>query len=307
VNPDPYTSADQKALDKLDYSSIEMQTVTLSMPKSNGSISTIELLRPTAWLETQGIAAIGKSTYLHLSEMDLEGFATVTDLAHFRVSKSNTASEEEWASGLVTGVFKHIANSVYQLKYSNGDSLGATATHPLYSLDRQQFIPTEDIKVGEHLLSKSGIITVVSKTYDPTPQEVYNLEVGQWHNFLVGVGGVVVHNGCFQPTKIKDVTKSGSPVSTKLSQAMDNAVDDIVAGNGVPRTVPNSDPPVQTIYQGHEAPKWAGSREYEVISGNNNLRILEQDIILTNGTTITRYGYSFDHYTSGIFPFKPNP
>jgi hypothetical protein len=71
------------------------------------------------------------------------------------------------------------------------------STHPLYSLDRQQFIPTEDIKVGEHLLSKSGIITVVSKTYDPTPQEVYNLEVGQWHNFLVGISGVVVHNtGC---------------------------------------------------------------------------------------------------------------
>jgi death-on-curing family protein len=81
------------------------------------------------------------------------------------------------------------------LRYDNGDSLGATGTHPLYSLDRQQFIPTEDIKVGERLLSKSGIITVVSKRYDATPQAVYNLEVGQWHNFLVGKSGVVVHNG----------------------------------------------------------------------------------------------------------------
>jgi hypothetical protein len=81
-----------------------------------------------------------------------------------------------------------------QQLYDNGDTLGVTDTHPLYSLDRQQFIPTEDIKVGEHLLSKSGVITVVSKTFDPTPQEVYNLEVGQWHNFLVGVSGVVVHN-----------------------------------------------------------------------------------------------------------------
>jgi hypothetical protein len=209
VNPDPYTSADQKALDKLDYSSIEMQKVTLLLKKSpsgdlgvaNGTVSEIQLLRPTAWLETQGIAAVGKSTYLHLPEMGLDGFATVTDLAHFRVTKSDTASEDEWSSGLVTGVFKHIANSVYHLRYSNGDSLGVTGTHPLYSLDRQQFIPTEDIKVGEHLLSKSGIITVVSKTYDPTPQAVYNLEVGQWHNFLVGVSGVVVHNtGCFSVT-----------------------------------------------------------------------------------------------------------
>jgi hypothetical protein len=35
------------------------------------------------------------------------------------------------------------------------------------------------------------------KVYDPTPQEVYNLEVGQWHNFLVGKSSVVAHNtGC---------------------------------------------------------------------------------------------------------------
>jgi hypothetical protein len=82
---------------------------------------------------------------------------------------------------------------------TNGDSLGVTVTHPLYSLDRQCFIPVEDINIGEKLLSKSGIITVVSKAYDPTPQEVYNLEVGQWHNFLVGVSGVVVHNSYLHP------------------------------------------------------------------------------------------------------------
>jgi hypothetical protein len=58
------------------------------MPKANGTVSEIQLLRPTAWLEAQGIAAIGKSTYLHLSEMGLEGYATVTDLAHFRVTKN---------------------------------------------------------------------------------------------------------------------------------------------------------------------------------------------------------------------------
>jgi hypothetical protein len=206
VNPDPYTSADQKALDKLDYSSIETQTVTLLMKKSpsgdlgagNGSVSEIQLLRPTTWLEHHGIAQKGKSTYLHLPEMGLEGFATVTNLAHFRVTKSDTASEDEaWSGGLVTGVFKHIANGVYHLRYSNGDTLGVTGTHPLYSLDRQGFVPVEDIKEGEHLLSKAGIITVVAKTYDPTPQAVYNLEVGQWHNFLVGQSAVVVHNtGC---------------------------------------------------------------------------------------------------------------
>jgi hypothetical protein len=178
------------------------------MPKANGSVSEIHLLRPTAWLQQNGIAEKGKSLYLKLPEMGLDGYATVTDLAHYRVTKSDTATEgeeqkdadgkelgETWGAGMVTGTFKHIANSVYLLRYDNGDSLGVTGTHPLYSLDRQCFVPTEDIKVGEHLLTKSGTITIVSKTLDITPQEVYNLEVGQWHNFLVGVSGVVVHNG----------------------------------------------------------------------------------------------------------------
>ena len=128
--------------------------------------------------------------------MGLEGFATVADLAHFRVTKSDTASDDEdWTSGMVTGVFRHIANSVYLLRYDNGDSLGVTGTHPLYSLDRQQFTPVSELRIGEKLLSKSGTVTLTEKTFDPTPQEVYNLEVGQWHNFLVGSSGVVVHNG----------------------------------------------------------------------------------------------------------------
>ena len=224
INLDPYTSADQKALDKLDYSSIETQIVTLSMPKANGSISEIQLLRPTTWLEQNGIAALGKSTYLHLPEMGLEGFATVADLAHFRVTKSDTATEEnsfpfgegrdgDWTSGMVTGVFRHVANSVYHLRYDNGDSLGVTGTHPLYSLDRQQFIPVTELRIGEKLLSKSGAVTLTKKIYDPTEQEVYNLEVGQWHNFLVGRSGVVAHNnylGCLTSQSIEGVeTLSG--------------------------------------------------------------------------------------------------
>ena len=143
--------------------------------------------------------------------MGLEGFATVADLAHFRVTKSDTATEEnsfpfgegrdgDWTSGMVTGVFRHVANSVYHLRYDNGDSLGVTGTHPLYSLDRQQFIPVTELRIGEKLLSKSGAVTLTKKIYDPTAQEVYNLEVGQWHNFLVGRSGVVVHNtGCSHP------------------------------------------------------------------------------------------------------------
>jgi hypothetical protein len=39
---------------------------------------------------------------------------------------------------------------------------------------------------------------------------VYNLEVGQWHNFLVGVSGVVAHNNCIDDVllpKLKDIGK----------------------------------------------------------------------------------------------------
>ncbi|MFZ4545587.1 MAG: hypothetical protein ACOYOA_16165, partial [Saprospiraceae bacterium] len=128
INPDPYTSAGQKELDKMGDNFVDARIVTLSMPKADGSISEIKLLRPKAWLEVKGISEIGSNTYLHLAELGLDGYATVVDIAHYRATKNNTSPDDEWAGGLVTGVFRHVTSSIFKLQFSNGDSIEVTGT-----------------------------------------------------------------------------------------------------------------------------------------------------------------------------------
>jgi hypothetical protein len=84
---------------------------------------------------------------------------------------------------------------------SDNTTLGVTAEHPIYSLDRQGFVLASDLREGERLLSKTGITKLVTKVIEQQSQPVYNLEIRQWHNFLVGSSGVVVHNACFENLK----------------------------------------------------------------------------------------------------------
>jgi hypothetical protein len=55
-----------------------------------------------------------------------------------------------------------------------------------------------DLREGERLLTQKGSIKLLSKAIERQPQPVYNLEIRQWHNFLVGSSGIVVHNNCFE-------------------------------------------------------------------------------------------------------------
>jgi hypothetical protein len=77
---------------------------------------------------------------------------------------------------------------------SDNSTLGVTAEHPIYSIDRQGFVLASDLREGERLLTKTGITKLVTKVIEQQAQPVYNLEIRQWHNFLVGSSGVVVHN-----------------------------------------------------------------------------------------------------------------
>jgi hypothetical protein len=82
---------------------------------------------------------------------------------------------------------------------SDNSTLGVTAEHPIYSLDRQGFVLAADLREGERLLTKTGSLNILSKEIEQQSQPVYNLEIRQWHNFLVGSSGVVVHNNYADP------------------------------------------------------------------------------------------------------------
>jgi len=86
------------------------------------------------------------------------------------------------------------------------------------------WIPAGELKVGEKVLTRSGEATVTGTEKKGGAELVYNLEVKDLHNFLVGDEGIVVHNSC-----LKVIAKKGD--GTKLwnkIKAATGEVDDIV-------------------------------------------------------------------------------
>jgi hypothetical protein len=72
--------------------------------------------------------------------------------------------------------------------------------------------------VGEEVLALEGNTRLRSKVHEHTVQPVYNLEVKDLHNFLVGDIGVMVHNGCWS----SKLQKYGSGAVAKYQKAIDH-------------------------------------------------------------------------------------
>jgi hypothetical protein len=78
-------------------------------------------------------------------------------------------------------------------------AVGATANHPFWSEDRQNWVSAGNLVSGERLRTVNGTALVQSITPRFTPQSVYNIEVSVDHTYLVTECGILVHNasgGC---------------------------------------------------------------------------------------------------------------
>ena len=222
------TSSDNEKCDATAGNFNEWFAVSLNIHNFDGNSTKVQLLRPQWWLDANRIKKANDVVFLSLPEMGLEGYATLTDLAHYRKSKNldGETDSDIWALGTVIGIFEHTVDASHKLILSNGDTLGVTAPHPFYSLDRQCFVAAAELRVQEKILAQSGFVFVISNTIVEKPQQVYNLEVRQWHNFLVGKSGVVVHNS------YENVKKAVHGLSTKYSELLENVDDKIFEFTG---------------------------------------------------------------------------
>ena len=74
--------------------------------------------------------------------------------------------------------------------------LRGTGAHPLYSLDRADWVRVRDLRIGERLQTAEGAVSVEALEKVRGLHRVYNLEVEGDHEYLVGEAGVRAHNTC---------------------------------------------------------------------------------------------------------------
>jgi len=150
----------------------------------------IDLLRPVAWLEAND-ADPGHLVWLSVPEMGVNDWMTV-----FAVDPCPAEAAGPIA-GLVTGTFETERAAIVSLYIESLDEpIGVTAAHPLYSLDRNDWIAAGRLVPAEQVLTADGSVTIGWTTPRPVPQAVYNLEVQGTHTYCVSIDGIWVHNSC---------------------------------------------------------------------------------------------------------------
>ncbi|MCB9022934.1 MAG: hypothetical protein H6542_00015, partial [Lentimicrobiaceae bacterium] len=158
----------------------------------------IRLIRPGNWLDSIGISTIGDQMWLTMPEQGINGQAKVTELKPFRWSEPPIEENKQDRYDLcqVTGIFTHTSNNVWELIFDNADTVRCTFSHPIFSVDINDWRAAGELEPGERVLSKAGNAALTSKKMLPGRFTVYNLEVAELHNFLVGKSGIAVHNSC---------------------------------------------------------------------------------------------------------------
>ncbi|WP_414707197.1 AHH domain-containing protein [Rhodopirellula sp. UBA1907] len=96
---------------------------------------------------------------------------------------------------LVTGRFvTRGATNLVEATFSDGTILNGTSIHPVWSLDRLEWVPLGELEIDEQVHSNDGPLQLVSSVFHHQPTDVYNIEVDCEHVYQVGNAGILVHN-----------------------------------------------------------------------------------------------------------------
>ncbi len=162
-------------------------TLALTLTKADGTPVRAEFLRPRAWVDRLGIR-VGEALPIAVSELDVDCEAVVTAIG--------PCPEIAQGEGrVVTGRFvTRSAGNVVLLSLANGTEIRATDVHPVWSVDREEWVPAGELEPGELVDTLAGPVPVHSVDRLESPLDVYNIEVHGEHVFRVTADGVLVHN-----------------------------------------------------------------------------------------------------------------
>jgi hypothetical protein len=166
----------------------------LRAPKEDGTWAEVVLLRPEWWLEEQAelndkdTLEVGDVVEISVPECGIEGKAEVLALGPCPQIAPGPGR-------VVTGTFKHSSAHILDVYVEGLDQpIGATANHPFWSEDRQEFVRSDELTTSELLRTVHGTARVVRTVARRIPEPVYNIEVLTTHTYHVGSLGVLVHN-----------------------------------------------------------------------------------------------------------------
>ncbi len=218
---DPYTSDQQRSRDQYTIDDEHIHEVVFE--EVNGT-SICKLALHDDWIHQHNYI-VDVIVNMNLPEQGISGPFRITSIKHIIPQKKPVDEDEsdvypmqsngEWEYRPVTGLFIPHSDQVHTITFDNNETLGVTAPHPIFSTTHNDWRLASELVVGEKVLTYHGEATVTSTEKKGGSETVYNLEVKDLHNFLVGDLGIVVHNACISggkklcpPPKSKNLVSS---------------------------------------------------------------------------------------------------
>jgi len=159
---------------------------------------------------TQGISKVKSKLGCFIAGTSVATLGGVAAIESLRVG--DKVATRNATTGLVEyqpvkHVYVYSSDELTQLTLDNGETIVATPNHPFY-VQNKGYINAEYLRAGDILVTVNGDKVVVEKIAHEileSPVFVYNLEVGDNHNYFVGdEEGILVHNICkYQRNYIK--------------------------------------------------------------------------------------------------------
>jgi hypothetical protein len=181
--------------------------VSITVERSDGGIVEAEIIGPRSWILRNGICA-GRMLPFNLPELEVSGIALVT-----AIDVCPPIADAE--GSVVTARFVtrevHVVASVDVLGADGTvETITGTTIHPVWSVDRQEWVPLAELAQGERLrcdtesfglgfsssLPPKASGLVLSVSLSRVSQPVYNIDVHGEHAYQVGELGLVAHNTC---------------------------------------------------------------------------------------------------------------
>jgi filamentous hemagglutinin len=180
-------------IDTTDVTPALWRTLDMEMPKPDGSIAKLSVARPLWWLQ-ETKAKSGGTVDIGMQEVGISGEAQVLKIKPC----PHDSRDNRKGMNLVIGKIEHQNAEVWELVFDNNSDkpLGVTANHPIFSFDRNDWIPAGELRLSERVktLKVNGSATLTAKSQHPTRETVYNLEVHRSHAYHVADQGILAHN-----------------------------------------------------------------------------------------------------------------
>jgi hypothetical protein len=217
---DPYTSDQQRERDRYQINDTDWYEVVFE--EVNGS-STARLALHDERMSEKGYS-VDEVVSMNLPEQGISGPFRITSIKHILPQKRPTDEDPTDNFGFqpITGIFTHQSDDVWTLHFDNEDTLGVTYNHPIYSVTADDWRLAGELAVGETVMTLEGVAVLTSKSKLLEPRKVWNLEVREWHNFLVGESGILVHNSYGVLTRVGDFLEFKNPNGTLMKYVRQN-------------------------------------------------------------------------------------